>query len=120
MARVMLATPDDMMRRYLGEKLKRVGHFVTRVADLDVAMTILCESAHDILLVSVEEDESVGLNFAHEARRLDPDMGVMFITGFALVPLIMRDDDEDGLFDRLGAPAHLNQLVLEVGRMLAA
>ena len=39
MPRIMLATPDDVMRRYVGEKLKRAGHFVSRVADYDVALT---------------------------------------------------------------------------------
>lgn len=120
MPRIMLATPDDVMRRYIGEKLKRAGHFVTRVADYDVALTLLCETAFDVLLVSVDTDDAEGLAFAHEARRLDPEMRVAFITGFALVPLECQQDDEDGLYDRLGAPTHLSKVVDEVGRLMAA
>lgn len=120
MARIMLAVDDDVMRRYIGEKLKRAGHFVTRVADYDVAMTLLCETYHDVLLTSVGADGESGLTFAHEARRIDPEMQVIFLTGFAIVPLETREDDEEGLYDRLGPPAHLNNLVDEVGRMLRA
>lgn len=120
MARIMLTTTDDVMRRYLGEKLKRAGHFVTRVADYDVALTLLSETYHDVLLAGVSSNEAEGLAFAHEARMIDPEMRVMFITGFSIVPLIIQDGDEDGLYDRLGEPQHLNQLVSEVGRMLDA
>lgn len=120
MARIMLATPDDLMRRYISAKIKKAGHFVTRVADYDVALTLLCESDFDVLLASVDSDDAEGLAFAHEARRIDPDMRVVFITGFAIVPLEAQDDDEDGLYDRLGAPAHLSQVVREIGRLMAA
>lgn len=120
MARIMLVTEDDVMRRYLSEKLKRAGHFVTRVSDHDVALTLLFETYHDILLTSVDSEESLGVAFAQEARRIDPDLRVMFIAGFSLVPLIVDETDIDGLCDRLGDPVHLSSLVTEVGRMLAA
>ncbi|MEO1330038.1 MAG: response regulator [Pseudomonadota bacterium] len=120
MARIMLTSPDDVMRRYLGEKLKKAGHFVTRVADYEVALTLLCETYHDVLLTAIGSDDPHGLAFAHEARRIDPEMRVMFITGFSIVPLLVDDEDEEGLNDRLGPPAHLNHLIDEVGRLLAA
>ena len=120
MARIMLITNDDMIRRYIGEKLKRAGHFVTRVAQKDVALTILSESIHDVLLLGVEGDEGEALSFAGEALEIDPEMRLIFIAGFAVVPLLCTEDDDGGLYDKLGEPAHLNQLVNEVGRMLAA
>lgn len=120
MARIMLITSDDMIRRYIGEKLKRAGHFVTRVTDQDVALTILSESMHDILLLGVEGDEGDALSFASEALDIDPEMRLLFLAGFALVPLLATEDDDGGLYDKLGEPAHLNQLVSEVGRLLAA
>lgn len=123
MARIMLTTTDEVLRRYLGEKLKRAGHFVTRVDDYDVALTLLCETYHDVLLAGVDNDEARGLAFAHEARLIDPDMRVIFITGFALVPLISGDgelEDGVGFGDQLGDPMHLSQLVHAVGEQVAA
>lgn len=120
MPRILLATPDDVMRRYVGGKLKRAGHFVSRVADFDVALTLLCEACFEVLIVSVDAEDAEGLAFAHEARRIDPEMRVVFLTGFAIVPLECREDDEDGLYDRLGAPAHLSRVVDEIGRLMAA
>lgn len=123
MARIMLTTADDVLRRYLGEKLKRAGHFVTRVQDHEVALTLLCETYHDVLLAGVDSDEAESLAFAHEARLIDPEMRVIFITGFALVPLISADaefDDGIGFGDQLGEPMHLSRLIDAVGDLLAA
>ncbi|MCI4660713.1 MAG: hypothetical protein MRY63_02680 [Neomegalonema sp.] len=120
MARIMLVSEDDTMRRYIGEKLKSAGHYATRVSEYEVALTLLCETYYDVLLVSVSNEDSEGVAFAHEARRIDPEMRVMFVTGFALVPLIIDEDDPEGLYDRLGDPAHLNKLIPEVTRLLAA
>jgi two-component system cell cycle response regulator CpdR len=123
MARIMLTTTDNVLRRYLAEKLKRAGHFVTRVDDYDVALTLLCETYHDVLLAGVDNDEARGLAFAHEARLIDPEMRVIFITGFALVPLIAGDGEIDegvGFGDQLGEPQHLSQLVDAISEHLAA
>ena len=120
MARILLTAENDVLRRYLSEKLKRAGHFVSRVSDYDVALTLLLETCHDVLLTEVDSEDPRGVSFAHEARRIDPEMRVMFITGFSIVPLLVDEDDEDGYSDRLGSPAHLSQLVHEVGRLLAA
>ncbi|MEO1292157.1 MAG: hypothetical protein AAFV62_04890 [Pseudomonadota bacterium] len=120
MARIMFVSEDDTMRRYIGDKLKAAGHFTTRVTDYDVALTLLCETFFDVLLVSVSSEDSSGVSFAHEARRIDPEMRVMFVTGFAVVPLIADEEDPEGLYDRLGEPAHLNRLIPEVTRLLAA
>ncbi|MEM9726198.1 MAG: response regulator [Pseudomonadota bacterium] len=120
MPRIMLATQNDMMRRYVGQKLGRAGHSVCRVEDFDIALTLLCEMSYDVLIASVDADDAEGLAFAHEARRIDPDMHVVFMTGFAIVPLECQEDDEDGLYDRLGAPAHLSRVVDEIGRLMAA
>ena len=120
MARIMLATPDDDMRKYISGKLNLAGHYVSRVADFEVALTLLCETCFDVLIVSVDAEDAEGLAFAHEARRIDPEMRVVFLTGFAIVPLVCREDDEDGLYDRLGAPSHLSRVADEIGRMMVA
>ncbi len=119
MARIMLATQNDELRRYLAEKLKKSGHTVTRVADLGAALTILEEAAYDMLLTSVDAANTQELDFARAAQEIDPDMRIMFITGFAAVavkrPAESRDTD-----DPLSQPVHLIQLPKEVERLVAA
>ena len=119
MATVMLATRNDDMRGYLAAKLKRAGHAVSRVADYHSALTLLEENAYDVLLTSVEADSSDELDLARAARRIDPEMRVMFITGFSAVAL---EPSKDGLGKpmTLSAPVHLNRLGEELRKLVRA
>lgn len=119
MARVMLATKNDEIRAYLARKLKRGGHCVTRVSDYDSALTILEETEYDLLLTTIDAENADELAFAREAQQIDPEMRVMFITGFSAVAIKRPDEDRttDSLF---GEPVHLGRLPQEVTRLVAA
>lgn len=121
MSRIMIVTQDDVIRSFLAKRLSRAGHFVTKVSDFDAAITILCESSYDLLLTSVDTNDHEGLLLANEARHIDPDIRVMFLTGFSAVSLEdapPESVDED--FPTLSSPIHLKYLVDEVARLLLA
>ncbi|MNL79148.1 response regulator FixJ [compost metagenome] len=63
--------------------------------------------------------EMDGIELARRATELDPDLKVMFITGFAAVAL---NSDSKAPKDAkvLSKPFHLRDLVDEVNKMLAA
>jgi two-component system, cell cycle response regulator CpdR len=60
-----------------------------------------------------------GIELARKATELDPDIKVMFITGFAAVAL---NPDSQAPRDAkvLSKPFHLRDLVSEVDKMMAA
>ncbi len=119
MAQVMLASRNDELRAYLAEKLKKRGHAVTRVADLDAALTILGEAAYDMLLTTVDMSKPEELDFARTAQEIDPEMRIMFITGFSAVAVKKPDEDRDDDV-LLGEPVHLIRLPEAVERLVAA
>jgi two-component system cell cycle response regulator CpdR len=63
--------------------------------------------------------EMDGIELARKATELDPDIKVMFITGFAAVAL---NPDSQAPRDAkvLSKPFHLRDLVSEVDKMMAA
>jgi two-component system cell cycle response regulator CpdR len=63
--------------------------------------------------------EMDGIELARRATELDPDIKVMFITGFAAVAL-NPDNQAPRQAKILSKPFHLKDLVNEVHRMLAA
>jgi two-component system cell cycle response regulator CpdR len=63
--------------------------------------------------------EMDGIELARRATELDPDIKVMFITGFAAVAL-NPDSRAPRQAKILSKPFHLRDLVTEVQRMLAA
>lgn len=115
MSSVLLAIKDDELRRYLGLRLTRSGCAVTRVSNLDAALTLLNEVPYDVLLLSIDSNDPEEVAFAREAEQIDPDMRIMFITGFSAVAV--RRAEERPVEER---PIHLSRLAEAIQRLTAA
>jgi two-component system cell cycle response regulator CpdR len=71
------------------------------------------------LLTDIVMPEMDGIELARRATELDPEIKVMFITGFAAVAL--NPDNKTPKDARvLSKPFHLRELVSEVQRLLKA
>ena len=117
MIRILLAEDEEAMRTYLARALENAGYDVVSV-DRGTAALPLLETQHfDLLLSDIVMPEMDGIELARRATELDPDLKVMFITGFAAVAL---NPDSDAPKDAsvLSKPFHLKDLVLEVERVL--
>ena len=73
----------------------------------------------DLVTLDIVMPEMDGIELARRATQLDPDLKVMFITGFAAVAL---NPDSKAPKDAkvLSKPFHLRDLVNEVDKMLDA
>ena len=73
----------------------------------------------DLILLDIEMPVMDGIELARRASEIDPEMKIMFITGFAAVALNAANQaPEDAKV--LSKPFHLRDLVNQVDRMLAA
>lgn len=119
LGRILLAEDDNDMRQFLVKALKRAGYEVTSFDNGKSAYDRLREEPFRLLLTDIVMPEMDGIELARKATELDPDMKVMFITGFAAVAL---NPDSNAPSDAkvLSKPFHLRDLVDEVERMLAA
>ena len=119
MARILLAEDDDDMRRFLVKALQKAGYDVTDFDNGASAYERLREEPFSLLLTDIVMPEMDGIELARRATEIDPDLKVMFITGFAAVAL---NPDSDAPRDAsvLSKPFHLKDLVNEVERLLAA
>ena len=107
------------MRRFLKKALEKAGHSVVDAAQGDEALTELQLREFDLLLTDIVMPVMDGIELARRAAQIDPDMKIMFITGFAAVALnpANRAPEEAKV---LSKPFHLKDLVQEVERMVAA
>lgn len=120
MARIMLAMHDDEMRSYLAQRLKKCGHAVTRVSNFEAALTILDEAAFEMLLTSIDATKPSEIDFARTAQEIDPEMRIMFITGFSAIAVKRPEERRDAESMLDGKPVHLMTLANEVDRLVAA
>ena len=108
------------MRRFLVKALQNAGFDVISYDNGLAAYQRLREEPFELfLLTDIVMPEMNGIELARRAAELDPDIKIMFITGFAAVAL-----DSISSAPRhakaLSKPIHLRELVNEVQKMLAA
>jgi two-component system, cell cycle response regulator CpdR len=119
MIKILLAEDDNDMRRFLVKALETAGY---SVQDYDNGMSAyrrLREEPFELLLTDIVMPEMDGIELARRAAELDPDIKIMFITGFAAVAL-NPDSNAPKEAKVLSKPFHLRDLVNEVQKMLAA
>lgn len=115
--RILLAEDDDDMRRFLVNALNRAGFDVVAFGNGLEAYDRMREEPFTLLLTDIVMPEMDGIELARRATELDPDIKIMFITGFAAVAL---NPDNQAPKDAkiLSKPFHLKDLVNEVERIL--
>ena len=119
MPKILLAEDDNDMRKFLVRALENAGYEVTSYDNGLSAYNRLCEEPFTLLLTDIVMPEMDGIELARRATELDPDIKVMFITGFAAVAL-NPDSNAPKNAKVLSKPFHLRDLVMQVERMLAA
>ncbi|MBS7541154.1 response regulator [Ancylobacter lacus] len=119
MMKILLAEDDGDMRRFLVKALNNAGYEVVAFDNGRSAYDRMREEPFDLLLTDIVMPEMDGIELARRATDLDPDIKVMFITGFAAVALnAAAQAPKDSKV--LSKPFHLRDLVTEVSKMLAA
>ena len=85
MSKILLAEDDTDMRRFLVKALQNAGFDVTSYDNGLSAYHRLREEPFELLLTDIVMPEMDGIELARRAAELDPDIKIMFITGFAAV-----------------------------------
>jgi two-component system, cell cycle response regulator CpdR len=119
MTRILLAEDDESLRGFLTRALERAGYQVRACADGDEAVAALPEAEWDLLLTDIVMPGADGIEVARVAAARQPNLRIMFITGFAAVALAAKEQAPEGA-KVLSKPVHLREIVAEVERMVAA
>jgi two-component system cell cycle response regulator CpdR len=116
--RILLAEDDDSMRGFLERALTKAGYQVIAFANGMEAHERLREEPFSLLLTDIVMPQMDGIELARRASELDPEIKIMFITGFAAVTLNTNSrPPKDARV--LSKPFHLKDLVREIDRLLA-
>ena len=116
MARILLAEDDQSMREFLARALERSGHDVTAVPDGLAALDAVSERAYELLIADIVMPGIDGIEVSRQASKVNADLKVLFITGFAAVDMNAREEMGDTKV--LSKPFHLRELVDHVDAIL--
>lgn len=116
--RILLAEDDDSMRHFLERALQKAGYEVASFANGKDAHERLLEDPFTLLLTDIVMPVMDGIELARRASEIDPELKIMFITGFAAVTL--NTDNQAPKDARvLSKPFHLKDLVDQIDELLA-
>ena len=116
-SRILLAEDDESLRGFLERALERAGYVVVSSPDGQEAFERLQEEPFSLLLTDIVMPCMDGIELARRAGEIDPELKIMFITGFAAVTL-NTDNAAPEHARVLSKPFHLRDLVAEVDRLL--
>ena len=85
--RVILAEDDDLVHDTIVAMLEQSGANVRAAASGGEALALCKDGGVDILVTDIAMPDMNGFDVAEEAMRCDPDLRVLYISGYAL------DDD---------------------------
>ena len=107
------------MRGFLERALEKAGYTVIACDNGADAFDRLKQEPFSLLLTDIVMPRMDGIELARRAAEIDPELKIMFITGFAAVTL--NNETRTPKDARvLSKPFHLKDLVNEVGKLLAA
>lgn len=119
MPKIIIAEDDKALRRFLVRALSNAGYEVVDFDNGYAAFERMQAEPFSLLLTDILMPEMDGIELARRAREMDPDLKIMFITGFAAVALTPTHSAPiDSKI--LSKPFHLKSLVNEIEKMLLA
>ena len=116
---VLLVEDEDMVRAVAERALTRAGYSVTPASDGDEGLEIVRSGAQfDLIVSDVVMPALDGPSMVREIRKLNPQIPVLFMSGYAEEQLRKEIDITDVRF--LPKPFTVQQITEKVGAVLAA
>ncbi|MBO9670483.1 MAG: response regulator [Sphingobium sp.] len=118
-ARILVVDDEPTIRMLITESLSDLGHVCLEAGDGPQALTILQSGAAiDLLITDVGLPGGLnGRQVADAARKLRPDLRVLFVTGYAENAALNHGHIERGM-EVLTKPFIVNELIRRVSRLL--
>lgn len=119
MQRILFVDDDAAMRELVRRVLERQGFFVQAVPAAEVALMLLAENIHfDLMITDVVMPGGMnGFDLADRAKKLQPNLRIIYLTGFVNLPRRQLAELNGKLVSKPVLPGVLER---EVRHMLAA
>jgi len=111
--KILLADDDAALRKVIQFKLKQRGYEVTATADGEEALSVLRHGRYELLLSDMKMPKLNGLDLLKQARKVQPDIEVIFMTAYAAVSQAV-EAVKLGAFDYLTKPFDDDQLFVTI------
>src|SRR5262249_8487501 len=80
--KILLVEDDEQVSHFLAERLTRAGYDVKTALTGHAALELLGTTIFDAALVDIHLSDMLGIDVLEQAKRRDPDIDVVIMTGF--------------------------------------
>ena len=110
---ILLVDDEDELRQMLEELLQHSRHHVTACRNAMSAREAMRNGKYDIALLDIRLPDGDGLELLREFRQIDPDMGMIMMTGYAEVETAV-DAVRLGADDFLKKPFDMDEMLIRI------
>ncbi|MDX8401003.1 MAG: sigma-54 dependent transcriptional regulator [Mariprofundaceae bacterium] len=114
---ILLVEDNADFSLILQESLEANGYHVTTAANATRAREAVENGKFDLCLLDVRLPDGNGIDLMREFRQVDPDMGVIIMTGYAEVDTAV-DAVRLGANDFLKKPFDIDELLVRIGELM--
>lgn len=116
MKTILIAEDETSMLSFMARSFEKRGYQVTACENGALAYGHLQNKTYDLLLTDIVMPEMDGIELSSKAKKLYPDMKIMYVTGFAGLAEDKKKQEDDST--TISKPFHLNELVDRVDALL--
>ena len=114
---ILLVDDEAIILYSLGRDLEEEGYDVTLAASGEEAIARLREKKYDLVITDLVMTGAGGIQVLKEAKKIDPDMGVFILTGYADMTSAV-DALRLGADDYLQKPCDTDEMLIRINRSL--
>jgi len=115
--KLLVVDDDSLIRRSLGEMLRREGYIVAEAATGTEAMKIAATAAPDLVITDFNMPEIDGMQLLRALKAKKPDLPVILVTGYGTVEQAV-EAMKHGAYDYVSKPIMDDEMKLVVKRAL--
>ncbi|MBD3381511.1 MAG: response regulator [candidate division Zixibacteria bacterium] len=107
--KILIVDDEQIILNIASDVLKTEGYEITTSNDPLKALELLNSQKFDFLLTDIKMPNMDGMTLAREAQKIDPDLGTVFMTGYASLDTA-KEAIKTGAYDYIMKPFELTEL----------
>ena len=114
--KILLVDDDEGIRKSFSTLLVKRGYKVDAKSSGHEAINCIKKSKYNILLTDLKMPNMTGIELLKEARKIDPDLGVIIMTGYGEIASYLEAMDM-GAVEYLNKPVNTNDLEIIISKL---
>lgn len=113
---ILIVDDEDAIKNVLASILSLKGHKCSTASDGIEALSMLADNGYDVMIVDIVMPNMDGITLTKEALKINPEMPIMVMTGFA--EHSANEAMEAGAWDFISKPFSSNEFLLRFYKMM--